>query len=555
MKKFLLLIFALFPLVFYAQKNQTYDNLHIRDKAVVTHKLGVGVNYPTEAVEVDGAIKIGAATAAQAGTLQWDGSNFTVFDGSIWKGISGNSSLPLVNDSYIGSSFEAIAGDSITAGVLVKFNTEQELVPVTVSTESDAPYFMATETLSEGDVGVFLVDGFMKHAAWAVPEVWSTAWSSVDTVVVATGVTNPTNAYSSNNSYAVLPATGLANKSASYGLTEIQTIIGVGSIVGVEVLIEHKVTDTADCYFFFDYVGEGTATYTALTGTSTSDIKDTVGGPADLLGLNTLLADLIADTVLAVGTTLEELLADTNLTLTFLATDTTHSVDHIAYRYYYTYPMVQEYGAPVYIEYDSAIFTQDPVSDDRANTLIGTAYDDDGIYFSSSAVKFPYWDDLTYPAVQTKQGATDKPLFDLTEVGLKFPYSDSTHLTVYNVQLPHKWVVGTSIYPHVHYIQVGQSDTADFILKYRWINMGDTVTDFIRIEATDCTLLPYTAGTNTHQLAAFPTLDGTGLTRSSILDIKLFRKEDVGYNGTILVKDFDIHFELVDPGSNDQIPD
>jgi hypothetical protein len=83
--------------------------------------------------------------------------------------------------------------------------------------------------------------------------------------------------------------------------------------------------------------------------------------------------------------------------------------------------------------------------------------------------------------------------------------------------------------------------------------MGETVGSYTRIETTVCTYYAYSSG-DLHQLAIFPAISGTGLTESSVLDIILFRKEDVGLNGDIEVKDFDIHYELDKPGSDSQIP-
>lgn len=167
-----------------------------------------------------------------------------------------------------------------------------------------------------------------------------------------------------------------------------------------------------------------------------------------------------------------------------------------------------------------------------------------------------FWDDLTFPASQIKLGATAKPDYDFDECALLFPYSDSTELIVANIQLPHRWSAGTSIYPHVHWIEPGTAagDTCEFILKYRWTDMGEGPSaTFTRIETTYCTYFMCGAG-KCHQLALFPAISGSGHTESSILDIKLFRKEDVGKNGDIEVKAVDFHFEIDKPGSYDQMP-
>jgi hypothetical protein len=91
-------------------------------------------------------------------------------------------------------------------------------------------------------------------------------------------------------------------------------------------------------------------------------------------------------------------------------------------------------------------------------------------------------------------------------------------------------------------------------MKYRWYNIGDTVpATFTRIETVDCTAKPYTSG-NLHQIAEWDAIDGTGKTESSILDIIIFRKVSTGLNGTILMKDFDIHFQQNKPGTYTTYP-
>jgi hypothetical protein len=56
-----------------------------------------------------------------------------------------------------------------------------------------------------------------------------------------------------------------------------------------------------------------------------------------------------------------------------------------------------------------------------------------------------HWDDLTVSATSAKQGALDKPVMDYTNIGLLFPYNDSTHLIVENLQMPHRYAPGTDL--------------------------------------------------------------------------------------------------------------
>lgn len=47
-----------------------------------------------------------------------------------------------------------------------------------------------------------------------------------------------------------------------------------------------------------------------------------------------------------------------------------------------------------------------------------------------------YYEDLRMPFTQAKQGATLKPDFDYTNVGLLFPQNDATEIAYFIAQLP-----------------------------------------------------------------------------------------------------------------------
>ena len=66
---------------------------------------------------------------------------------------------------------------------------------------------------------------------------------------------------------------------------------------------------------------------------------------------------------------------------------------------------------------------------------------------------FTTWDDLRFPSTRIRQGATAKPDFDITNIGLLFPQDDATEIAYLLAQMPHDWKEGSAIYPHMHYIQ------------------------------------------------------------------------------------------------------
>jgi hypothetical protein len=151
-------------------------------------------------------------------------------------------------------------------------------------------------------------------------------------------------------------------------------------------------------------------------------------------------------------------------------------------------------------------------------------------------------EDLRFPATLIRQGATTKPDFDTTDVVLLFPQNDATEIAYINAQMPHAWEAGTSIEPHIHYIQEA-SGQAVFKIDYRWFNIGDAVPSTWTTYTMDTDAITYVSG-DLHQLVigALP-ISGTGFTASSVLQIKLYRDDNV-YVGDAKVIEFDIHYKV-----------
>jgi hypothetical protein len=158
------------------------------------------------------------------------------------------------------------------------------------------------------------------------------------------------------------------------------------------------------------------------------------------------------------------------------------------------------------------------------------------------------FDDLMVQMTQGLQGANAKPDFDNTNVGLLFPNNNSTERVYLNVQLPHNWKEGSTIYPHVHWHQ-SAATTPVFQMDYRWANIGAAAGSWTTAYTMSTKAATYTSGT-IHQISSNAAgIDGTGKTMSSILQIKLYRN-DSAYQGDCLVTSFDIHYEIDSLGSN-----
>jgi len=165
-----------------------------------------------------------------------------------------------------------------------------------------------------------------------------------------------------------------------------------------------------------------------------------------------------------------------------------------------------------------------------------------------------FWDDLNTPATSAKiSPVTSKPAFDEDSLALYWNAQDTAaEMCYYNFQMPHRWKAGTSIYPHVHYIQASGADTTEFfIIMYKWVDMGEQrPANATRVQTNNQTVYTYSSG-SIHQLASFPAISGSGHTESSVLQIKLMNY----YVGSdMYTLDFDIHFEIDKPGSDLQFP-
>ena len=160
------------------------------------------------------------------------------------------------------------------------------------------------------------------------------------------------------------------------------------------------------------------------------------------------------------------------------------------------------------------------------------------------------WNDLRFPASRLRQGASLKPDFDETNIGLLFPQNDATEIVYINVQLPHDYKLESGLKPHIHYVQ-DEAQEPVFKMAYRWYkNGGDPTGSFTTISASTF-VFTYSSG-SILQIVSFPEISGSGIdTVSSMLDIKLYRDDNV-VTGDVLMKEFDFHYQIDMMGSRQE---
>jgi len=185
----------------------------------------------------------------------------------------------------------------------------------------------------------------------------------------------------------------------------------------------------------------------------------------------------------------------------------------------------------------------------RAEKIISQVSDFTNIEVDQITYSDSYWDDLRFPATTIRQGATTKPDFDTDNLGLLFPQNDADEIAYIIAQFPHSMKTGSEIKPHIHYWQTS-SDTIQFKMDYRWMDNGDTLTPADTFKTVTCNSLAFAyVGDTLLQICSFPSIIDTSIDAvSSILDIKIYRDDNIAV-GDVLVKEFDIHYQIDAPGS------
>ena len=161
----------------------------------------------------------------------------------------------------------------------------------------------------------------------------------------------------------------------------------------------------------------------------------------------------------------------------------------------------------------------------------------------------PTWDDLRMPAVSINPpGAVSDPDRDTVDPGLLFDpgTSELVHIIA---QMPHSWIEGSEIRPHVHWSPTS-TDTGSVVwqLEYQVQNSGDVLGAYTTITVTQAA-----SGVSGEQrIALFPAVPMTGFTLSAIVMCRLSRLATDGadtYTDDARLIEFDIHYQIDGLGS------
>jgi hypothetical protein len=159
----------------------------------------------------------------------------------------------------------------------------------------------------------------------------------------------------------------------------------------------------------------------------------------------------------------------------------------------------------------------------------------------------PYltWDDLRFPATAVNPpGQVSDPSWDTVIPGWRFD-AISTEMIHLIGQIPHTWVEGSELHPHIHWMKINTgAGNVQWQLQYAWSSINEVLSAWTTLNAT--TTVNGTPDTNTQDkqlITAFPAIDATGhgISDSLIMKVSRIGASD-SYGSDARLIEFDIHY-------------
>jgi len=167
----------------------------------------------------------------------------------------------------------------------------------------------------------------------------------------------------------------------------------------------------------------------------------------------------------------------------------------------------------------------------------------------------PTWDDLRFPSTlgnlsgaNSATWVTYKTNFSI----LSFADSATPESVLFYAQMPHEYLEGSDIKPHVHITLPASGagvavENIQFDLLYSWANINDAIPTAQTISNT----IDYQkAVADTHLIHSLPTISGKGKKIGSMIIMKLTRPRPTNrYINSVYLLELDIHYQKVGWGS------
>lgn len=184
------------------------------------------------------------------------------------------------------------------------------------------------------------------------------------------------------------------------------------------------------------------------------------------------------------------------------------------------------------------------ISGAEINANIGFVVDSVTIFIDTDWEGY-YWDDLRFPVSTLRLPASNPPTATnyLGSQVLAFPTNADASI-YFIVQMPHSWITGTDIDPHIHYTLSTNGtnpDSVRWVFTYSWVGINGQFPTQTTVNKTD---IVTSKVDSTHYLLDLGSIDASGITGvSSMIICSLTRdvSED-DYGGSIYLLEIDIHY-------------
>ena len=165
------------------------------------------------------------------------------------------------------------------------------------------------------------------------------------------------------------------------------------------------------------------------------------------------------------------------------------------------------------------------------------------------------WTDKSFPLGRDRQGVSQKPDFDYTNLGLLFPQNDTSEEIYVIDQMDHRKKLDTALRLHIHYLQTS-SDLPNFTVEYKWYNNGSPMPGgFLTLNTDDGDgpAFTYPGSGSILQIIRFQEISIPGGVEgiSSNFEFKLYRNDN-RVTGDVLTKYVDYHYQMDDQGSRQE---
>lgn len=141
----------------------------------------------------------------------------------------------------------------------------------------------------------------------------------------------------------------------------------------------------------------------------------------------------------------------------------------------------------------------------------------------AAKLSVPRWDDMRVSLTKASVGSATPSLAVFRSPVQAWSFSKSAlNEMFFDVQLPHNWVAGTDILPHIHWSPGASTDTGvvRWELEYTWASLGEAFPAATLLDPVDVAA----AGVAyQHQLTKLGTCTGTGKKLSSVLMCRVAR--------------------------------